>query len=225
MPFATVRSAPGADTGRSKAGRGVLTVAGTALLAAALFTAAPSANATSQPDPDAPVEPASVLFDQPAEIPATRIGWHIDDFEAAYMHAVREKKPLVYIATADWCKWCNRMVNLALVCPAVNRLAGQAVFLISDGRRDSLAARAEEALEVENYPTLSVLHPDPDRIREQGRLTGYFDAETLSSHLTRLLSEMGRQVEPYSALDELRFIGGPDLSRQPRLADACKAKK
>lgn len=94
------------------------------------------------PQPRTPARPAALYRrDYPAArdgLPGRKIGWMKDAAEPATVAAIASGQPMV-LAIVDGGGASHRMVADILPCPAINALAGQAIFAISDLADDAHA--------------------------------------------------------------------------------------
>jgi len=123
------------------------------------------------------------------EIPHVRIGWYINTSIDAFRAAIEQSKPLVLVLGDSYCaRVCLPLIQQALRCPAVNRLAGSAVFAYGMPSRDKGAmAIGSISLGIEKVPTITVLEPEARMLLERGRINGFFEAGKLGEHLETIL--------------------------------------
>jgi hypothetical protein len=122
-----------------------------------------------------------------AEVPRAWIGWHINQSIDAFRKAIDLDRPLVLVLSVNWCRYCGDLIRDALRCPAVERLAGDAVFAYSFVHADRGSSAIAGSLEISAYPTITVLEPEARLLLERGRINGYFNANLLGRHLETIL--------------------------------------
>ncbi|HEY7443083.1 MAG TPA: thioredoxin family protein [Vicinamibacterales bacterium] len=142
---------------------------------------------------------ASRLFPSPdAEVRTVWNGWHVNTAIDAFRSAIDRNVPLVLVVSEGWCEPCRRLATDALRCPAVDRFAGEAVFAFSSPSTDRGASAIASSLDIDAYPTITVLEPDARMLLERGRINGYFDASKLGEHFDTILWK----TEPRRYVDE-----------------------
>ncbi|WP_374571184.1 thioredoxin fold domain-containing protein [Phenylobacterium sp.] len=176
-----------------------------------LFAGLPQALA-AEPNPQA-LNPRTALVQSGDGVPGRRIGWYVDDALLAYKRALDEHKPMVLVFGERWCGYCGDMIAQALTCPNVNALSGQAVFAYSEASVDKGAATIANSLGIKKYPTVAILEPDPNMLRERGRMEGLYGDTEMAKLLRRLLSggADSAKVSPMANHD----ADGLALSRAP----------
>lgn len=112
----------------------------------------------------------------------------------AYQKGLAEKKPVVLIIGEDWCQWCKALEK-ELAKPEFQQYAGKAIFAKVQPSKDPSAKAIADALEIKNYPAISILEPNPAMIEERGRIVGFMDAEKLDAHLKKLIVPTKQQTE------------------------------
>ncbi len=132
-------------------------------------------------------DPEAILPAVGAEVPQVWNGWYVNRSVDALRRAIEENKPLVLVIGEGWCGYCTRLVQNGLRCPAVDRFAGEAVFAVSFVSSDRGAAAIASSLNIEAYPTITVLEPESRMLLERGRINGYFDGAPLGDHLETIL--------------------------------------
>ena len=75
----------------------------------------------------------------------------------------------------------------SVACPVVQRFAGAAVFAIGMPSADPATTALADALQIKNYPAISVLAPNNRMIEEVARIVGFVPGERLSGHLEKML--------------------------------------
>ena len=75
----------------------------------------------------------------------------------------------------------------ALRCAAVERLAGEAVFVYGFPSRDLSTVAIAGSLKIDAYPTIIILEPESRILIERARISGFFEATTLGNHLEEIL--------------------------------------
>jgi len=122
-----------------------------------------------------------------AEIPGVSIGWFVNRSIDAFRVAINRNQPLVLVLGEDWCRYCTQLIHDSLRCPAVDRYAGDATFAYSVPSMDMGASAIASSLQIEAWPTITVLEPEARMLLERGRINGYFDASMLGEHLETIL--------------------------------------
>jgi thioredoxin-related protein len=103
--------------------------------------------------------------------------------KTAYNRAMKENKPLVVYLTKPSCPWCRRLEKEVLSSEQFNALADQAIFSKADPREDKTAGRIANSLEIEGYPTVSVLRATKESLEEAGRVAGYFPLDDFMARI------------------------------------------
>ncbi len=129
-----------------------------------------------------------------SEVPRARIGWYVNRSIDAFRSAIDQNKPLVLVVSVDWCEYCTRLVYHVLRCPATERFAGDAVFAYSYVASDKGAFAIANSLEIDAYPTITVLEPEARMLLERGRINGYFEAGLIGTHLDTILWKTAPRV-------------------------------
>lgn len=106
----------------------------------------------------------------------------------AFREAIDKNKPLVLVVSEDWCGYC-RNLEKELGKPAVQNFKDKAVFSISSPSKDKGCAAIASSLNIEAYPTITVLEPEARMLLERGRINGYFSSEKLSEHLDTIINK------------------------------------
>jgi hypothetical protein len=135
------------------------------------------------------------LQNMTGEVRHGRIGWHLDDAFTALRSGVEDKLPVVVVFCDNANQWCSRLVRDVLTCPAVNRFAGHAVFLWARPALSSNSATLSTALDIDQYPTISVMIPEGDRIRAVESILGFVAARPLATFLESHLGAAGTESE------------------------------
>jgi hypothetical protein len=124
-------------------------------------------------------QPKDALFGIGDERPGIRIGWYFDAAVDGFRSAIDRNVPFVLVISEDWCNYCAWLVD-ALTCPSVNLFAGGAVFAISAPSRDTGAQAIAGSLNIDTYPTITVLMPEARILLEVARINGYFSGDALA---------------------------------------------
>jgi hypothetical protein len=127
---------------------------------------------------------ADSLYGVADEIKDVRIGWYFSAIDA-YKAGVAANLPIVFVYSEDWCRYCLVLVDRALTCPSVNALAGRAVFAYVDPMADKAADAIARSLDIDAYPTISVIEPDSRMILERMRINGFFNGNDIADFLTK----------------------------------------
>jgi hypothetical protein len=77
--------------------------------------------------------------------------------------------------------------RFAIRCPSVNRFAGEAVFAYVIPTRDKGAVAIASSLDINAYPTITVLEPEARMLLERGRINGFQNATPLGMYLETIL--------------------------------------
>lgn len=104
----------------------------------------------------------------------------------AYQKGLAEKKPIVLIVGEDWCQWCKELEK-ELAKPEFQKYSQKAIFAKVQPSKDNSAKAIADALEIKNYPAITILEPNAAMIEERGRLVGYMDVKKLDGHMQKLL--------------------------------------
>jgi hypothetical protein len=121
------------------------------------------------------------------EVRHVRIGWYVNRAIDAFRTAIDRNVPLVLVASVEWCSHCRSQVLDALRCPDVDRFAGDAVFAISSPEVDLGAKAIAGSLNINAYPTVTVLEPEARMLLERGRINGNFAGSTMGEHLDTII--------------------------------------
>jgi len=194
-----------------------------------LYREFPAPGRSAAPEPEGPPYPARLRFEDldwlaalPApseEVPGVRLGWYLNSSVAALVAAIDQNKPLVIVIGETSCADCEKLAK-ALRCAAVERLAGEAVFAYGMPSRDKSTLAIAGSFGMESYPTITVLEPESRMLIERVRITGFFDATTLGTHLEEALW----RVTPRSYAEfEPTAPAGPRAS--PRTARPATAEE
>lgn len=106
----------------------------------------------------------------------------------AFREAIDKNKPLVLVVSEDWCGYCKRLEG-ELGKPAVQNFKDKAVFSISSPTKDKGCAAIASSLDINAYPTITVLEPEARMLLERGRINGYFTGEKLGEHLDTIINK------------------------------------
>ncbi len=112
----------------------------------------------------------------------------------AYQKGLAEKKPVVLIIGEDWCQYCKQLEK-ELAKPEFQQYAGRAVFAKVQPSKDPSAKAIADALDIKNYPAISILEPNPAMIEERGRIVGFMEASKLDAHLQKLVTPVKTTVK------------------------------
>lgn len=132
-------------------------------------------------------DPGQLLAPPDAEISDVWIGWHVNHAIDAFRQAIDKNVPLVLVVSEGWCRYCTDLIKDSLRCPAVDRFAGEAVFAVSSPSSDKGAMAIAGSLEIDAYPTITVLDPEARMLLERGRINGHFASAKLGEHLETIL--------------------------------------
>jgi|GEM_PF-2450292 Thioredoxin. len=106
----------------------------------------------------------------------------------AFREAIDKNKPLVLVVSEDWCGYCKNLEK-ELGKPAVQNFKDKAVFSISSPTKDKGCAAIAGSLNIDAYPTITVLEPEARMLLERGRINGYFTGEKLGEHLDTIINK------------------------------------
>lgn len=136
-----------------------------------------------------------VLPKREEELPQKRIGWRFDGITDALTQANTDGKPLVVVFIADPCGWCRIFLTHVLRCDGINTLAGQAHFIIVKDVRDAPGGNSNPGdeekkqlrrlLEVEAFPTISVVSVKAGTITPVTKFVGVASEASLLDHLAK----------------------------------------
>jgi thiol-disulfide isomerase/thioredoxin len=125
------------------------------------------------------------------EIPRLRIGWHVNDGEAAVREGLREGKPVFLFFHAVNCGFCDRLLR-RFQCPAMNRYAGRAVFNvtifgISDhvmtSKMDPYSSWLYKSGDIKAFPTVLAVIPGNPQVRIVGQSAGELSTKQLEKFI------------------------------------------
>jgi hypothetical protein len=139
-----------------------------------------------------PVErwnPRDHLATPDREIFAARIGWHLNDTNAALAKGIDAGKPTVIVFGGQECVWCKRLIKDVMPCSAINRFAGRAVFAYSDLSADPAARALAEALGFKHFPAIAMLDPNALILDVPSRLRGFFTGRRYSKLMEKYLEK------------------------------------
>lgn len=125
----------------------------------------------------------------------------------AFREAIDKNKPLVLVVSEDWCGYCKNLEK-ELGKPAVQNFKDKAVFSISSPSKDKGCAAIASSLNIDAYPTITVLEPEARMLLERGRINGYFAGEKIGEHLDTIINK----TPPRKIYEE------PDLVSDIRIA-------
>ena len=104
-----------------------------------------------------------------------------------YQRALQENKPIVVLYASNGCTWCNRLEQDFAGTREMEKYLPCAIFIKADADKDLAAKAILNGLEIKNYPTLSVLLPNPNMVEESGRIVGYMDQKSLQPKFQEML--------------------------------------
>lgn len=120
----------------------------------------------------------------------------------AFREAIDKNKPLVLVVSEDWCGYCKNLER-ELGKPAVQNFKDKAVFSISSPTKDKGCAAIAGSLNIDAYPTITVLEPEARMLLERGRINGYFSGEKIGEHLDTIINKTPpRKYETQPRLNE-----------------------
>jgi hypothetical protein len=132
--------------------------------------------------------------------PHARIGWYVDRTADAQRDAAARGLPLVLVLSPARCEDCRDFERNVLACAAINRFAGEAVFVLANPSRDPAARALGAAQKVLGYPATLMFDPDAPSLDALVRLEGYLPAGNLSLFLLDALPSHGRGLPRLEAL-------------------------
>jgi hypothetical protein len=178
------------------------------------FLAAPSQASSVQ---SAGVSARDTLSPVLAQIPGVWIGWYVNRSIDAFRAAIDRNQPLILVVGQDWCSFCTRLIQDSLRCPAVQRYAGDATFAYSVPPLDKGATAIASSLNIEAWPTITVLEPEARMLLERGRINGHWDASKLGEHLDTILYQTPeRRYEDQPTLGWFPFVASLHAQSAPR---------
>jgi hypothetical protein len=154
---------------------------GVVLVAAGLSMTAAIAPAVAQSD----VEAFSRLPSQ--EVAAAQIGWFVNNTQAAFVDAIEKQRPLILVLGDSTSNLTLAFAQYVASCPHLNQLAGAATFAYGSPASEEDARRVAVHLQLTDYPTITVLAPQTDILRELYRMEGFFDAAAAAADLYKVL--------------------------------------
>ena len=183
------------------------------------FLAAPSQASPVQRPGVAARETLSPVL---AQIPGVWIGWYVNRSIDAFRAAIDKNQPLVLVLGEDWCSYCTRLIQDSLRCPAVQRYAGDAMFAYSVASLDKGASAIAHSLNIDAWPTITVLEPEARMLLERGRINGYFEASKLGEHLDTVLYQtpMRRYEDQPAGVGWFPFAASLHAQSAPRRPQA-----
>jgi len=109
-----------------------------------------------------------------------RLEWH-ENYDEGLALAEEQKKPMVLLLYASWCKWCKRMMNESLEDPRIKVIGEEFVWVKVDSDKER---GIKEIFEQNGYPLIVLLNSNGDEI---ARLDGFRDAIHLRQSLDVML--------------------------------------
>ena len=106
--------------------------------------------------------------------------WY-DNYAAAAQVAIRDKRQMLLVFQAEWCKWCKAMDDTTWVDPSVLNFAKSLIFARVDADLDTATVGR---FHVRRFPTVILTS---DQGIEVDRFIGYFPPEELREELTRAM--------------------------------------
>jgi len=104
-----------------------------------------------------------------------------------YQRALQENKPVVVLYASSGCTWCNKLERDLVASREMEKYLPCAIFVKADVDKDIAAKTLLNGLEIKNYPTLSILMPNPEVVEESGRIVGYMDQETFNPKFQEMI--------------------------------------
>lgn len=113
----------------------------------------------------------------------------MDDLSAAYSNALNQDKFLIVYFRDASCHWCTRLDEDITVSKELAMLKDCAIFVVAEEAKSNSAKALGSALNLKNYPAISILYPSSAVIHEAARLTGYIENEKLVQFMRDSLIE------------------------------------
>ncbi len=107
------------------------------------------------------------------------IAW-IEDHDQGLDAAVKEKKPVILVLYASWCKWSRRLLNESLKDPRIKMLSDRFVWIRVDSHKQK---DLKEFYEQKSFPAVVLMDPDGTVFKT---LKGYMGAGDLKKELMEL---------------------------------------
>jgi FKBP-type peptidyl-prolyl cis-trans isomerase 2 len=109
-----------------------------------------------------------------------KIPW-IEDFDAATEFAQKQRKHLVAVLYADWCKWSQRLLNITFADPRIKQYRDRLVWLKIDTDKEPAF---REYFEQDDYPLIVLMDPAGVIVQKMG---GFQDGGSLAVVLRDIL--------------------------------------
>lgn len=111
----------------------------------------------------------------------------VQGYEAGVAEARRQRRPVLIVFTAQWCEYCQQMLEESFRDPAVVSISDQFVCVMVDADRESLIC---SEFRVRAYPTVQFLSP---RGVPLNRTTGMQPGQTLYLEMQAALQAVARR--------------------------------
>lgn len=113
---------------------------------------------------------------KPSSFANTEIEW-LEDYDVALENAMADQKPVFLLLYADWCQYCEKMMDGTLKDPWLRYFADKYVWVkINSDKEKSF----KEYFEQRSFPTMVLMNPDGE-ISE--KMTGYKKIDSLVEEL------------------------------------------
>jgi predicted metalloprotease len=119
------------------------------------------------------------------------INWFVDKTGDAYDLGVAQHKPIVLVTGDFNAVYFKRLKNEVLGSPELAQLAPYAIFVYADPNHDLVAKNFGKALGYDKWPEISLLAPNGNLLDEQARIVGFFDAQTVTTVLSKKMRANG----------------------------------
>lgn len=140
----------------------------------------------------------AVVVSSGTEAAAARVDWRTD-LQRAALEAERQRKPMLFQITAEWCGYCHKMLEQTFTQESVAEHVNSCFIpVVIDADEHAGVVRN---LGVEAFPTTLVVTPQLKLVR---RIAGFQTAEELTKHLDALCSHRSETERRRTAAKPLR---------------------
>lgn len=111
----------------------------------------------------------------------------IEDHDAGYETAKKEKKPMVLVLYADWCGYSKKMLENTLIDPRVLKFRDHFVWTKVDSDKDQ---SVKELYGQEGFPMIVITDSEGNI---EKKIDGYKDADAFRKELKAMMKKIGGQ--------------------------------
>ena len=115
---------------------------------------------------------------------------YVEGYESAVTRAGLERKPLLILFRAGWCRWCGEMTSQVLASREVVEHSRRFICVAVDADRDRAVCRAHG---VRGFPTILLVSADG---RELARRTGKVSPDALVGMLDEVVAPEAGLASP-----------------------------